>query len=204
MEAIPPAWRCAWETTSTFSIAAPASACWDSTCDRSSTADAISAHVFVSHFHWDHIQGFPFFGRFMTNRTIAFMFHCSSRTRSLKRVLEEQMAAPYFPVGLTEMQAHQNFYDMEEGRISLDEMVTCRLCGSTIPRAAWASGWKPKKASSCMPPTTSRATRMFDKNVRKLAAGADVLIYDAQYLPDEYAAAAAAGDTATGAKPSTW
>ena len=29
---------------------------------------------------------------------------------------------------------------------------------------------------------------MFDKNVRKLAAGADVLIYDAQYLPDEYAA----------------
>jgi ribonuclease BN (tRNA processing enzyme) len=29
---------------------------------------------------------------------------------------------------------------------------------------------------------------MFDKNVRKLAEGADVLIYDAQYLPDEYAA----------------
>ena len=29
---------------------------------------------------------------------------------------------------------------------------------------------------------------VFDKNVRKLAAGADVLIYDAQYLPEEYAA----------------
>ena len=45
---------------------------------------------------------------------------------------------------------------------------------------------------------------LFDKNVRKLAAGADVLIYDAQYLPEEYEAASGAGDTATGAKPSTW
>ncbi len=63
----------------------------------------VSAHVFVSHFHWDHIQGIPFFGPLYDNRENRFQFHCSSRTRSLKRVLEEQMAAPYFPVGLTEM-----------------------------------------------------------------------------------------------------
>ena len=44
---------------------------------------------------------------------------------------------------------------------------------------------------------------LFDKNVRKLAAGADVLIYDAQYLPEEYEARTAAGGTAIGAKPST-
>ena len=47
--------------------------------------------------------------RFTTNRENRFHFHSSSRTRSLKRVLEEQMAAPYFPVGLTEMQAQPEF-----------------------------------------------------------------------------------------------
>ena len=44
--------------------------------------------------------------------------------------------------------------------------------------------------------------QVFDKNVRKLAAGADVLIYDSQYLPEEYEAGGAAGVTATGGKRS--
>ncbi len=39
-----------------------------------------------------------------------------------------------------------------------------------------------------MPPTTSPAMPNFDKAVRKLAEGADILIYDAQYLPEEYEA----------------
>jgi len=63
----------------------------------------VSAHIFVSHFHWDHIQGLPFFGPLYDNPENRFEFHCSSRTRSLKQVFEEQMASPYFPVGLHQM-----------------------------------------------------------------------------------------------------
>ena len=83
----------------------------------------LSADIFVSHFHWDHIQGIPFFGPLYDNRENRFQFHCSNRTRSLKRVLEEQMASPYFPVGLTEMQAQQGFYDLGEGRIQLGDVT---------------------------------------------------------------------------------
>ena len=96
-EAIPPVWRFDSATTSISSIAGPDSALSASKSARSSWA-ASFRHVFVSHFHWDHIQGFPFF-RPLYERPNRFLFHCSSRTRSLKRVMEEQMASPFLPGG---------------------------------------------------------------------------------------------------------
>ena len=63
---------------------------------RDSQGKAVRAHIFVSHFHWDHIQGIPFFGPLYDNPENCFSFHSSSRSRTLKRVMEEQMAARIF------------------------------------------------------------------------------------------------------------
>jgi phosphoribosyl 1,2-cyclic phosphodiesterase len=145
----------------------------------------VSAHVFVSHFHWDHIQGIPFFGPLYDSRQNRFQFHCSNRTRSLKRVLEEQMAAPYFPVGLTEMQAQQNFYDLGEGRIQLGD-ITLQTLWLNHPQGCMGFRLETKEGVLVYATDNEPGDALFDKNVRKLAAGADVLIYDAQYLPDEY------------------
>ena len=147
--------------------------------------NAVSAHVFVSHFHWDHIQGIPFFGPLYDNSENRFHFHSSSRTRSLKRVLEEQMAAPYFPVGLTEMQARQKFYDLEEGRIQLGD-VTLQTLWLNHPQGCMGFRMETKEGVFVYATDNEPGDALFDKNVRKLAAGADVLIYDAQYLPQEY------------------
>src|SRR6201982_1465664 len=76
----------------------------------------VAAHIFVSHFHWDHIQGIPFFGPLYDRPENRFLFHASKRTRSLKRVMEEQMASPYFPVDMSEMKGRREFYDIEQGR----------------------------------------------------------------------------------------
>jgi len=145
----------------------------------------VSAHIFVSHFHWDHIQGIPFFGPLYDSRENRFQFHCSSRTRSLKRVLEEQMAAPYFPVGLTEMQAQQSFYDLEEGRIQLGDL-TLQTLWLNHPQGCMGFRLETKEGVMVYATDNEPGDALFDKNVRKLAAGADVLIYDAQYLPAEY------------------
>jgi phosphoribosyl 1,2-cyclic phosphodiesterase len=145
----------------------------------------VSAHIFVSHFHWDHIQGIPFFGPLYDSRENRFQFHCSSRTRNLKRVLEEQMAAPYFPVGLTEMQSQQNFYDLGEGRIQLGD-VTLQTMWLNHPQGCMGFRLETKEGVMVYATDNEPGDALFDKNVRKLAAGADVLIYDAQYLPDEY------------------
>ena len=86
-------------------------------------AKPIYAHVFLSHFHWDHIQGIPFFQPLYENPDNYFFFHSSSRTRGLQRAIEEQMADPYFPVDMTEMAAHCNFYDIEEERVAFDNCI---------------------------------------------------------------------------------
>jgi phosphoribosyl 1,2-cyclic phosphodiesterase len=147
----------------------------------------ISAHIFVSHFHWDHIQGLPFFGPLYDSPQNHFEFHCSSRTRSLKQVFEEQMAAPYFPVGLKHTQAYQNFYDLEEGRIQLDE---AKLQATWLNHPQGCMGFRLETRDGVVVYATDNEPghALFDKNVRKLAAGADVLIYDSQYLPEEYEA----------------
>ena len=52
---------------------------------RDSEGKAVRAHIFVSHFHWDHIQGIPFFGPLYDNPENCFSFHSSSRFRTLKQ-----------------------------------------------------------------------------------------------------------------------
>ena len=147
----------------------------------------VSAHVFVSHFHWDHIQGLPFFGPLYDNPQNHFKFHCSSRTRSLKQVFEEQMTSPFFPVGRNEMQARQDFYDLDEGRIQLGE-VSLQAAWLNHPQGCMGFRLESRDGVVVYATDNEPGHEVFDKNVRQLAAGADVLIYDAQYLPEEYEA----------------
>jgi phosphoribosyl 1,2-cyclic phosphodiesterase len=121
----------------------------------------ISAHVFLSHFHWDHIQGLPFF--------------------------EEQMSSPYFPVGLKEMKAEREFHDVQEGRIELDD-ITIHTAWLNHPQGCMGFRLETKDGVFVYATDNEPGDAAFDKSVRKLAEGADVLIYDAQYLPEDYAA----------------
>src|SRR6266567_8549203 len=73
----------------------------------------IRAHIFVSHFHWDHIQGIPFFRPLYDSPNGHFYFHSSSRQPSLEQVMSEQMESPYFPVNLDQMRARREFCNIE-------------------------------------------------------------------------------------------
>lgn len=145
------------------------------------------AHIFVSHFHWDHIQGIPFFRPLYENSEANFIFHSSSRTRSLQRVMEEQMAAPYFPVNMGEMKAQRAFHDIEEGRVPLDG-VTIQTSWLNHPQGCMGFRLESKEGVVVYATDNEPGDTEFDKKVRKLAEGADLLIYDAQYLPEEYEA----------------
>jgi phosphoribosyl 1,2-cyclic phosphodiesterase len=148
----------------------------------------VSAHVFVSHFHWDHIQGIPFFRPLYDRADSQFLFHCSSRTRSLKQVMDEQMASPYFPVNLSQMQAQQKFYDIDSGRLKLEDGVQIQTSWLNHPQGCMGFRMETKDGVLVYATDNEPGDAAFDKSVRKLAEGADVLIYDAQYLPEEYAA----------------
>jgi phosphoribosyl 1,2-cyclic phosphodiesterase len=148
----------------------------------------LSAHVFVSHFHWDHIQGIPFFRPLYDRADSQFLFHCSSRTRSLKQVMDEQMASPYFPVNLSQMRAQQKYYDIDSGRLNLEDGVQIQTSWLNHPQGCMGFRMETQDGVLVYATDNEPGDAAFDKSVRKLAEGADVLIYDAQYLPEEYAA----------------
>ena len=146
------------------------------------------AHVFVSHFHWDHIQGMPFFAPLYDSPESRFVFHSSARTRSLRQVMEEQMAAPYFPVNMREMKAKREFHDIEEGRVAFDDAITIHAMWLNHPQGCLGFRIESKDGVVVYATDNEPGDEHFDKNLRKWAEGADILIYDAQYLPEEYEA----------------
>ncbi|HKW74879.1 MAG TPA: MBL fold metallo-hydrolase [Terriglobales bacterium] len=155
--------------------------------ERQANGKALTAHIFLSHFHWDHIQGIPFFSPLYENAKNEFVFHSSSRTRGLQRALEEQMSDPFFPVNMNEMAAKRRYANIEEGRTDLDD---CMIRAMWLNHPQGCLGFRLEAEGKVLVYATDNepGDPLFDKNVRKLAEGADVLIYDAQYLPEEYEA----------------
>jgi phosphoribosyl 1,2-cyclic phosphodiesterase len=147
-----------------------------------------SAHVFVSHFHWDHIQGIPFFRPMYNSPGSQFSFHCSSRTRSMKQVMIDQMASPYFPVDMGHMKARRDFYDIDGGIVNVEDGVRLQTAWLNHPQGCMGFRLETKEGIFVYATDNEPGDPEFDKSVRKLAEGADVLIYDAQYLPEEYEA----------------
>src|ERR1700689_5057524 len=80
--------------------------------------DPVRANIFVTHYHWDHIQGLPCFSPLYSpqNRFHFYSFRSEFLGRdSLKRVFEAQMPHPYFPVDLSAMAAGRDFTEVGGG-----------------------------------------------------------------------------------------
>jgi phosphoribosyl 1,2-cyclic phosphodiesterase len=74
------------------------------------TREAVDCRIFFSHFHWDHIQGLPFFGPAFDPRD-SIVFY--SPVADFKSILEGQMKPPYFPITMDVMSARKEFRVLE-------------------------------------------------------------------------------------------
>lgn len=148
-------------------------------------------HIFVTHYHWDHIQGIPFFAPLYSenNKFHFYSFRSKFLGRdSLKQVFETQMAVPYFPVDLSAMNAKRKFKEVEGG----DEFTI----GENKIIARWLNhpqgclGFRIETPAGIVVYATDNepGDAKLDESLRELAAGADILINDAQYTPEQLAA----------------
>ena len=146
-------------------------------------------HIFVTHYHWDHIQGIPFFAPLYAENNEFHFYSFRSKylgRDSLKQVFEAQMALPYFPVDMSAMNAKRKFQEVAGGESFTigENKITARWLNH--PQGCLGFRIETPAGTVVYATDNEPGDALFDKNVRKLAAGADVLIYDAQYLPDEY------------------
>jgi len=158
---------------------------------RTNRHHAMDAHILVTHYHWDHIQGIPFFHPFFESQNTFHLYSFQSERLgrdSLRQALEGQLSSPYFPIDANSMTAPRFFREISGGE-SWD-IGTTRVTTEWLNHPQKCLGYRLDTTAGSIVYATDNepGDALFDKNVRKLAAGADVLIYDAQYLPEEYAA----------------
>lgn len=162
----------------------------------------IRATILLSHTHWDHIQGFPFFvPLFIPGNEFTV---CAPRDvgQSLAGVLAGQMEFTYFPVELGQLPARITYHDLTEGR---HEIEGVRVFAQFLNHPATALGYRieadgavvvymcdHEPFSSNLWPKGAASSRIQDLvhegDARHAAfmKHADLLIHDAQYTPEEY------------------
>jgi phosphoribosyl 1,2-cyclic phosphodiesterase len=169
----------------------------------------ITANIFFSHVHWDHIQGFPFFDPAFVKGNTIHLYGGNNVTRTLEETLEGQMDHPSFPVHLADMAAHMTFNDLTEGqKLELDDGVGGKVVVSTArgnhPNGVWLYRVDHGPKSVVYATDTEHTRGQVDPNLVKIAAGVDVLIYDSQYTPEEYEGTAGKGGSKVGWGHSTF
>jgi phosphoribosyl 1,2-cyclic phosphodiesterase len=150
----------------------------------------MEAHVLVTHYHWDHIQGIPFFHPFFEahNRFHFYSFQSKYLGRnSLRQVLEAQVASPYFPVDVSTMESSRLFREVEGGEKW--EIEGTQITTAWLNHPQGCLGYRLDTAMGSVVYATDNepGDAQCDSNLRLLAQGADVLVYDAQYSPEQLA-----------------
>jgi len=142
-------------------------------------------YLLFTHFHWDHIQGFPYFKpAYNPDKTLNIITMGRDRLLlDIKSLFDFQMHEVYFPVKLDEMGAKMNFFMPEEEiEIFGDTVVTVRKHNHPGSAYSIRAYWREKVIVIC---TDIEHDKKIDQRIVKLARGADVLIHDAQYTEEE-------------------
>jgi phosphoribosyl 1,2-cyclic phosphodiesterase len=148
----------------------------------------VEAHLFFTHSHWDHIQGFPFFiPAFVKGNRFNIYGAIAPNGSTIEQRLNDQMLHPNFPVPLQIMGADLKFFDLEIGEsvpVSDEVVVESALLNHPGEAIGYRVNWRGHAAAYVT--DTEHYPDHLDENVVRLAQDADVLIYDATYTDDEY------------------
>ena len=147
----------------------------------------VEAHLFFSHVHWDHIQGFPFFLPAFVPGNVIHLFGGSNVSHTLEETLAGQMDYPSFPVHLSEMGATMLFRDLREGEVvEIGGEVRVSNTRGNHPNGVYAYRVD-YQGKSVVYATDTEHYSIVDPKLKRLCQNADLLVYDAMYTPEEYA-----------------
>ncbi len=145
----------------------------------------IRIDLLLTHFHLDHIMGFPVFAPLFSPRT-SLVIHAPAGARETESALAGLMAYPYFPLGLGRTAARKEFREFAPGPLAGGIGVSaCRL---RHPQGSVAYRLDAGPTSVVMATDTEHPEAGIDERLAAFARGAEYLVYDAMFTPAEYEA----------------
>jgi phosphoribosyl 1,2-cyclic phosphodiesterase len=172
-----------------------------------------TAHLLISHTHWDHIQGLPFFSPLYKPGNTLHVFARQRDDTHLRAVFESQTEDPYFPVPLASLKADIEFHELVEGQkfeIGTAQVACTRLNhpwiaiayridvdGASVVYASDTAPFtdvllehefiaKPPVLGEPLDPRDAAKLEAMRESLVRLCHRADLLIYDTQFTYDEY------------------
>lgn len=145
--------------------------------------------LIMTHAHWDHISGFPFFKPLYLSNTRISVHGCAFAQNSIKSILSRTMEAPYFPVDLSSVKAGITFSDtcgvvLDIGSLHVEPI--------NLSHPNMGFGYKFSESGRQFVFLTDNELefqhpkgKSYDEYLA-FCRGADLLIHDAEYTDEEY------------------
>ena len=103
------------------------------------TGESVKAYIAISHPHWDHIHGFPFFKPLYISGNEFTIIGAQSPKLHLRQMISDQMDKTYFPIQLNELKAKIKFHPVTEESIPIFDATLVSLF---VNHPAFALGYR--------------------------------------------------------------
>lgn len=165
-------------------------------------AKPVRGSIFISHYHYDHLQGLPFFGPIFSPRNAFTVYGSPRNGQTVKQILGGQMVQPYFPVTAEGVfRAQLTYRDLSPTETL--EVGPARVSMLELNHPGGNLGYRVDcEGRSVVYATDVEHASATDPGLFEFARGTDLLIYDSMYTEDEYQGRT--GPARTGWGHSTW
>jgi|ERR1043166_3830402 phosphoribosyl 1,2-cyclic phosphodiesterase len=175
--------------------------------DREFQARPIKLSVLITHAHWDHIQGFPFFKPAYDSKNEIHIFGFDGAGTTFREIITEPMRSPFFPITMRELSAKMDINKLSEMKFSLGKV---EIHAAFVNHPGVCAGYRifTNGGSVAFLPDhepyeffihAARGKRLNREQAREIAAdqhamlvqflrGSEILILDTQYTDQEYKA----------------
>jgi phosphoribosyl 1,2-cyclic phosphodiesterase len=144
----------------------------------------------VTHLHWDHVQGLPFFVPILRDGAHIDVYGPGPEDgRTLAEAFAGFMRPPYFPVTVDQLPGEIRFHDLDADQV---QVGTATVTARPVPHVGSTNGYRIDWADRSVAYLSDHqqpagGLRSFSDDVLTLCASADLLIHDAQYTAEEFA-----------------